>query len=110
MARGLKQRVGELIGAGLMQPPGLKAFESRDPEKSQQYSFEAEERKLRAEYEAIFQQNPTAWAFFQSQPPSYQKGASWWVISAKQEATRRKRLATLIEDSANGQRIALLRR
>jgi hypothetical protein len=30
---------------------------------------------------------------------------TWWVISAKQEPTRLKRLARLIDDSANGRRI-----
>lgn len=54
--------------------------------------------------------NEKAWNFFQTQPPSYRKPAIWWVMSAKQEQTRLKRLATLVEDSENGLRIALLRR
>jgi hypothetical protein len=39
-------------------------------------------------------------------PPSYRKPALWWVISAKKPETRERRLATLIEDSAAGRRIA----
>jgi len=52
--------------------------------------------------------NSHAWDFFQAQPPSYRKPATWWVMSAKKEETRRQRLATLIEDSAAGRRIAPL--
>jgi uncharacterized protein YdeI (YjbR/CyaY-like superfamily) len=49
--------------------------------------------------------NKAAWTFFQAQPPYYRKRMTWWVVSAKQEATRLKRLAQLIERSAAGERI-----
>jgi uncharacterized protein YdeI (YjbR/CyaY-like superfamily) len=60
--------------------------------------------------EASFKANPSAWTFFASQPPGYRKTAVWWVVSAKREETRAKRLATLISDSAASLRIAPLRR
>jgi uncharacterized protein YdeI (YjbR/CyaY-like superfamily) len=41
--------------------------------------------------------------------PGYRKTVTWWVISAKKEETRSRRLATLIEYSAKGQRIQPLR-
>jgi uncharacterized protein YdeI (YjbR/CyaY-like superfamily) len=50
-------------------------------------------------------ENPAAWEFFQAQPPSYQRIATWYVVSAKREATRLKRLERLIEDSAAGRRL-----
>lgn len=59
---------------------------------------------------AKFKANKAAWKFFESQPPGYRKIATYWVVSAKREDTRAKRLATLIEDSAAGRRIAQLRR
>jgi uncharacterized protein YdeI (YjbR/CyaY-like superfamily) len=46
-----------------------------------------------------------AWVFFEAQAASYRKKALWWVVSAKQEATRAKRLAALIEASENGKRL-----
>jgi uncharacterized protein YdeI (YjbR/CyaY-like superfamily) len=49
------------------------------------------------------------WNFFQSQAPWYQRVAVHWVTSAKKEATRQRRLETLIADSAAGRRIGLLR-
>jgi uncharacterized protein YdeI (YjbR/CyaY-like superfamily) len=41
----------------------------------------------------------------QAQIPSYRKAVSWWVVSAKKEETRQRRLDKLIEDSAQGRTI-----
>jgi amphi-Trp domain-containing protein len=101
-------RVGELVRLGLMHPAGMTAFEARDPAKTNRYSFEQAEVRLAEPYEARFRENPAAWRFFQSQPPSYRKAATWWVMSAKREETRERRLRTLIEDSEQGRRIAPL--
>jgi uncharacterized protein YdeI (YjbR/CyaY-like superfamily) len=104
------KRVGELMEMGLMRPAGIAAFEKRDQAKSPAYSFEQGSPGFGAELEATFRANAPAWAFFESQAPWYRRTATWWVVSAKREETRRRRLATLIEDSARGERIALVRR
>ena len=100
------QRVEELTALGRMAPPGLAAFAVRDEAKSRQYSYEQRARGLDPAYEAQVEANAAAWAFWQAQPPGYRRNASWWVMSAKREETRQRRLATLIEDSAAGRRIA----
>jgi uncharacterized protein YdeI (YjbR/CyaY-like superfamily) len=74
------------------------------------YSFEQGTVELGRAYEKRFRANPEAWTFFQEQPPSYRKLATWWVISAKKEETRLRRLETLIHDSANGRRVKHLAR
>ena len=102
------RRVGELTALGRMRPPGLRAFEARDPSKSSPYSSENAPVDFAADLAAQFRANAAAWDFFQAQPPGYRRTATWWVMSAKREDTRRKRLATLIEDSAHGRRLALL--
>ena len=104
------KRAGELVELGRMQAAGLAAFTERDRGRENQYSFENPDRELGEAYEARFQANEKAWAFFQTQPRSYRQPAIWWVISAKKEETRERRLATLIEDSANGLRLAQMRR
>jgi len=104
------KRVGELAQLGLMHPAGQKVFDKRDVKKSNLYSFERENVALSEEFEKKFQENKVAWEFFKSKPPSYQKPALWWVMSAKQEETRLKRLTTLIEDSEKGRKISPLRR
>jgi uncharacterized protein YdeI (YjbR/CyaY-like superfamily) len=104
-------KVAELTAQGLMMPAGLRAFERREEARSGVYSFEQEQpHELPPEYVARFQENRTAWELFQKQPPGYRRTATHWVMSAKREETRLKRLATLIEDSANGRRIAPLTR
>ncbi|MBL7961866.1 YdeI/OmpD-associated family protein, partial [bacterium] len=65
---------------------------------------------LNKKYELLFRKNKKAWTFFNTQPPSYQKPATWWVMSAKQEETQLKRLVQLIKDSEAGVRIKQLRR
>jgi len=104
------KRVEELIKLGLMKPAGLEAFQKRNEERSGVYSFEQKNHKLDGAYEKKFRANKKAWTFFQSQPPWYQRTSIWWVMSAKKEETRLKRLATLIDDSAHGRTIAPLRR
>jgi uncharacterized protein YdeI (YjbR/CyaY-like superfamily) len=104
-------RIKELTELGLMRPAGLHAFQARVEANTGVYAYEqrdaaalddAEEREFRA--------NPQAWAFFQARAPSYRKAAIWWVVSAKKPETRRKRLATLIDDSANGRTVKPLTR
>ncbi|NJM39719.1 MAG: bacteriocin-protection protein [Anaerolineae bacterium] len=104
------KRAKELIALGRMQPAGLKAFEARD-ERAANDSYEQRHNAALTDVEQKqFQANPAAWAFFEGKAPSYRKAALLWVVSAKQAATRQKRLATLIEDSANGSTIAPLTR
>ncbi|KAB2878150.1 bacteriocin-protection protein [bacterium] len=104
------KRVKELTKMGLMQPSGIAAFGRRDEKNSEIYSFERKAGKLNKKYETLFRKNKNAWAFFRMQPPSYQKPATWWVMSAKQEETQLKRLEQLIKDSEAGVRIKQLRR
>lgn len=104
------RRAHELIAQGLMQPAGLAAFEARDAARDEQYSYERRMAALGEDYEATFRADAAAWAYWEAQPAHYRRGALHWVTSAKREETRRKRLATLIEDSAAGRWIALYRR
>jgi uncharacterized protein YdeI (YjbR/CyaY-like superfamily) len=67
-------------------------------------------KSLDAASERQFKTDRKAWAFFHAQPPWYRRTATWFVISAKQAETRKKRLARLIEDSAKGLTIRELRR
>ena len=105
------KRVGELTKLGSMQPAGLNAFARRQDEKSAIYSYEQRKTaKLGDAYEEQFRAHKKAWDHFQAQPPWYRRTASWWVISAKKEETRLKRLATLIQESGRGKSIAPLKR
>lgn len=104
------KRVEDLTEQGRMRPAGLTAFAGRSAAKSGIYAYEQPDVALDAAAEQEFQANRPAWDFFQAQPAWYRKAAIWWVISAKQDQTRRKRLATLITDSARGRTLAQLTR
>ncbi len=103
-------RMRELIAEGLVTPEGLAAFEARRDDRSGVYSFEQEApAALPTAMEAELRANQAAAAFFDSQPPGYQRRAIHWVLDARREETRQRRLRTLISDSESGLRIALLR-
>jgi uncharacterized protein YdeI (YjbR/CyaY-like superfamily) len=104
------RRAHQLNKEGRMTPAGLEAFDQRDAAAADRYSFERANVGFPPDLEQRFRDNADAWAWFQKQPPSYKRPATHWVTSAKQEATRDKRLDTLIEDSAAGLRIGPLRR
>jgi len=99
-------RVKVLTALDRMRPAGRKAFALRQEKKSGIYAYE--NRKLAVldgASEKRFRSHPKAWKFFQSQPAGYRKLMTWWVISAKREETRRKRLEKLISESEAGRRL-----
>ncbi len=101
-------RASELQALGLMRPAGLTALARRDDARSKVYSYERASVALDPAFERQFRAATQAWAHFTAQAPSYQRAAIWWVMSAKQEATRARRLAVLIADSQAGRRLANL--
>jgi len=103
-----KKRVEELTKLGRMKPSGLKAFALRDPKRTGIYAFETTPRELSAEYEKTFRAAKQAWEFFQAQPPGYRRTAIFWVMNAKQEQTRLRRLGQLISDSGQGRRLGVI--
>ncbi len=106
------RRLEALIRDGVVAPAGLAAYARRTAAKSAIYAYEQDRKAAALPDDLVreFKRNRAAWAFHSAQPPGYQRTAAWWVLSAKQDATRRKRFATLVADSAAGQRIGQLRR
>jgi uncharacterized protein YdeI (YjbR/CyaY-like superfamily) len=103
------RRVAELTEQGLIRPAGIAAFERRGDDKTAIYSYE--QRKTAAldrEQERRFRADAQAWTWFQAQAPSYRRTATYWVISAKKQETRQRRLERLIADSAAGRPIPSL--
>lgn len=99
-------RVKVLTAEGLMQPAGLEAFDRRSDAKSRIYAYE--QRKTLTfdkAHQKMLQANKKGWTFFQAQPPSYRHLMTYWILSAKKDETRLKRLSTLIAKSAAGQRL-----
>lgn len=97
--------VERLIAEGRMKPSGLAAYERRRPERSGIYSYEQGELELSTPFAQRLAADPAATAFWAEATASYRKIAVNWVMTAKQEATRDKRMTQLLEDSAAGRLI-----
>lgn len=99
------RRARALSEQGRMQPAGVRAFRARKENKSGIYSYEQRSVDLVEPYNGLLKKQKAAWSFFQAQPASYRKTVSWWIISARMEATRLKRLNKLIACSVRGERL-----
>jgi len=97
--------VAKLTAEGRMRPAGLAAFAKRKPERSGVYSSESPERDLPPSYAALLAADSRASRFWDAATPGYRKVAKHWVLAAKQEATRDRRMAELVEDCAAGRLI-----
>lgn len=97
--------VAKLTAEGRMRPAGLTAFAKRRPERSGIYSSESPERDLPPAYAALLAADSRAAWFWDAATPGYRKVAKHWVLSAKQDVTRDRRMAELVADCAAGRLI-----
>lgn len=104
------RRVKELEAEGRMHEAGLRAFADRDTGNSRRYSFEQKPSRLDPASARAFRANPRAWKFFRAQAPWYQRTSIFWVMDAKREETRARRLRELIACSARSEPIKPLDR
>lgn len=99
-----------MTAEGRMKPAGLAAFAHKDVHPDSGYRVSELSAKLTSGMIKRFKATPGAWDFYREQPAGYRRDAARWVMAAKREETRERRLSTLIDDSANGLRIKQLRR
>ena len=98
--------VARLAEQGLMRPAGQKVFDERKPDRVAIYSYEQPaDAELAPEQLAQLQADAGAWEWFSAQSSGYRRSAVHWVVSAKREDTRSRRLSQLIADSAAGRRV-----
>ena len=101
--------VEKLTAEGRMHPAGIAAFERRREDRSGVYSFENPVRELPPAYAEKLAADAAASAFWDAATATYRRQVVHWVLTAKQEATRERRLAQLIEDSAAGRLVSFQR-
>ena len=92
-----------LLAAGRVRPAGRAAYEQRDAARTKRYAFEQDAFDFAPAELKRFRANKKAWAFFQALRPSYRRPITWWVVSAKKDDTRRRRLEALIASCARGE-------
>ena len=103
-------KVEKLLELGLIMPAGLEVYNQRDEKKSRQASYERQHIELDQQYEAKIRQNEKAWLYYKNLAASYKKASIHWVMSAKNEETRLRRLDILIQSCETEKKIPLLRR
>jgi uncharacterized protein YdeI (YjbR/CyaY-like superfamily) len=99
------RRAKALIGQGRMKPSGLAAFKRRDEDRTRRFSHERENAVLDAAALRALKADKKAFAFFQTLSPSMKRLYAFWIVSAKRDATRAKRLAVVLERCHAGKRI-----
>lgn len=97
--------VERLERTGRMTPAGRAAFAAREANRTGIYSFEQPQMELAPAFARRLQAERAAWSHFQREPAWYRRLAIHWVMTAKREATRERRLDILIASSAAGLRI-----
>lgn len=102
------KKVKTLIKLGKMKLEGMHVFNNRAD--AQGYTSEKRNVQLAQEYEEQIKVNQPAWQFFTNLAPSYKRDSMWWVMSAKKEETRLKRIGILIASCEAGLKIPTLRK
>ncbi len=91
-----RRRAAALMRAGRMQPPGLAKANFPLPDESAPIPPRPQ-LTFTPDLEAIFQAHPLAWEYFLTQPAAVRRMNTGWVMSAKKEETRLRRLHELID-------------
>jgi uncharacterized protein YdeI (YjbR/CyaY-like superfamily) len=98
------RKVSELTKAGRMTPAGLAVFDARR-RAGGPYEAGAAPLVFSPAYAKRLRGNKAAWRFFEAQPPWYRRNTQFWVMSAKREETRERRLTLLVDACARGERL-----
>jgi uncharacterized protein YdeI (YjbR/CyaY-like superfamily) len=104
-----RKRMRELLEQGIVAPAGKAAWEAA-PKSAAGYSFESKPVTLPPKFLRQLKADKKAFAYFEQQPPWYRRVSSFWVMNAKKEETRQRRLDSLIAYSHKNQPIGPLAR
>ncbi len=99
------KRIEQLLQSGLVMPAGQAAFSKRTEENTGKAPHEQAKVVLAQKYKKLIRSNKPAWEYYNNLPPSTRKRYDWWIMNAKQEKTRQRRIGVLIDSSAKGELI-----
>ncbi len=104
-----KERVKQLIEAGLMKPAGMKSIENAKKFGKWQKSYGTKKpQKIPDSLKTALMQNPLAWENFNNFAPSYRSTYIAWVALAKRPETIRKRIEKVLEYAINNQKPGMM--
>lgn len=91
-----KQKVEVLISNGLMTEAGMKSIEIAKQNGSWEMLDSVEELIVPQDLEQAFQDKPTAKQYFETLSKSIRKAMLQWLVLAKKQETRTKRIAEIV--------------
>ena len=95
-----KDRVTKMLGQNLMTPAGLKKIDQAKADGSWSFLDDVEALIIPSDLAAALETNLQAKTYFEAFSPSSKKGILQWIKSAKQTATREKRIKKTVESAA----------
>ncbi|HEX9698043.1 MAG TPA: YdeI/OmpD-associated family protein [Acidobacteriota bacterium] len=103
-----KKRVERLVAAGEMTPTGQRAIDAAkrsgawdEPDRP------AIDLSMPADLAARLRRNKAARTFFEGLAPSYRRQFIGWIVTAKRDETRRRRLDETLELLARGEKLGM---
>jgi uncharacterized protein YdeI (YjbR/CyaY-like superfamily) len=99
-----RKRYAELQAAGRLQPSGVARPPTDRVAVKPNISVPS---KAPDDMQKALKQNPAAWRYFESLAPSHKRHYIGWIVMAKQEETRARRLAEAVRLLASGQKLGL---
>ena len=99
-----KERIERLVADGRMTEAGLKVIEAAKADGSWSMQDAAEALIEPPELRAALDANDAARRHWDAFPKSPRRALIWWVMSAKRPETRERRVATIVEEAAEGRR------
>ncbi len=92
-----KEKVAKLIEKGLMTSAGFESIEIAKNNGSWSALDKVEELIIPEDLKLLFDKNKMAFKNWEQFPPSSKKGILGWILSAKRQETRQKRIEATVE-------------
>lgn len=99
-----KEKILQLIESGMMTPAGLEVIETAKQNGSWTILDEVEELTIPSDLEAALNTNANAMDFFLGLSKSIKKMLLQWIVLAKRQETRQKRINEIVTNAANKQK------
>lgn len=98
-----RRRYAQLTAAGRLAAAGVK----RAPTTGSAYAPVPDVSAVPADVAKALKAAPKAWTYFQSLPPSHRRHYLLWIVTAKQEDTRQRRLREAVRLLLRGKELGL---
>lgn len=101
-----KKRVERMIEQGLMTEAGMRTVRTaKENGMWEKVPLVERANEVPDDFRALLEETPPAFEYFESLAPGYKRQYIAWIISAKRDETRQRRLAKAIEKLSMGQKL-----